>query len=871
MFMRINKELLLILVALLISGLAHGYNMFGFPYYENDEGTYLAQAWSVITVGKLAPYTYWYDHAPAGWIFTAGWLIITGGLYTFGFSLNSGRVFMLLIHLASSYLLIRIGKKLTGNIWPGLIATLIFSLSPLGLYFQRRLLLDNIMIFWVLWGYYLLLGPVRKLSSIILSGLFLGIAVLSKENAVFFVPGFLFTIYKNAHLHNKRFAFISWLVVFSSVVSLYLLYALISGELFPYGSRLGGNSPHVSLITTLKYQASRGGGSILQITQSSFWKNFLLWIKQDVFIISAGIIFNLVLIVILLLKKKYIYFGLCLLAVFFWFFLLRGGTVIEFYIVPLLPILSLIIGISVYEILTGLENLFKIKAGNILPALLFVFTLIIYFPYSQTSRALGQDTVSHTIYKSNQTLGQVLAVDWIRKHLPDNSVIVIDNYSYLDLHNPKKSSAIVFPNSHYYWKVDQDNEIKNDLLKNNPESIDYIATTPQMSGDLLGDISPLTTKALSNASMVKSLTSSGWGVEIWATRYPGKILYRSWETYKQQFLKDGNHSIDPNQSNITTSEGQSYILLRSVWMNDKDTYEKAWAWTNVNLKNQNGVFSWKWNQDNGSATDADTDIALSLLMAYKRWGNEIYLDEAKKLLNSIWDTEVRLFQGSYYILPGNWAMGNDSITINPSYLSPYAYRIFSEVDPMHPWASLIDTSYEALNGCMSSPLFQNDSPVNLPPNWCALDKNGKYSRAKEPGLASTEYSYDAVRVMWRLGLDYKWNHDSRAKYLLDISSKFLLKKLDEDGKILVGYTHDGKPWEEYESVLGYSAALANFTVTTPKRADEIYNNKVLAKFYEDFDNNLSYWEDPKNYYIQNWAWFSTALYADKLLNLWANP
>jgi endo-1,4-beta-D-glucanase Y len=868
--MRITKELFLIFIALLISGLTHGYNMFGFPYYENDEGTYLSQAWSVISEGKLAPYTYWYDHAPVGWIFTAVWLLLTGGLFTFGASLNSGRVFMLVIHLASSYLLIRIGKKLTGNVWPGIIGTLIFSLSPLGLYFQRRLLLDNIMIFWVLWAYYLLLGPVRKLSSIMLSGLFLGIAVLSKENAVFFIPGFLYTIYKNVQHHNKRFALVSWLVIFSSFVSLYLLYALISGELFPYGSRFGGDSPHVSLIATLKYQASRKGGSILQITQSSFWKNYLLWIKQDLFIIWAGIVCNLVLIVISLLKKKYIYLGICLLSIFFWFFLLRGGTVIEFYIVPLLPILSLIIGITFYEILTNIEKLLKIKTRNSLSALLFIITLFIYFPFSQTSRAFGQDTVGQTMYKSNQTLGQVQAIDWMRIHIPADSIIVIDNYSYLDLHIPKKLSGIVFPNSHYYWKIDQDNEIKNDLLKNNPEAIDYIATTPQMSGDLLGNISPLTIQALSNASMVKSLTSNGWGVEIWATRYPGKILYRSWETYKKQFLKDGNHSVDPNQNNITTSEGQSYILLRSVWMNDKDTFDKAWGWTSVNLKNQNGVFSWKWDQDNGSATDADTDIALSLLMAYKQWGNESYLDEAKKLLNSIWETEVRLFQGRYYILPGNWAMGNSTITINPSYLSPYAYRIFSEVDPAHPWEALIDTSYEALNGCMSSPLFLDDSPVNLPPNWCALDKNGQYSQAEEPGLGSTEYSYDAVRVMWRLALDYKWNHDSRAKYLLDLSSEFLLKKLDEDGKILVGYTHDGKPWEEYESVLGYSATLANFAITSPKRADEIYKNKVLDKFYEDFDKNLSYWEDPKNYYIQNWAWFSTALYADKLPNLWIN-
>jgi hypothetical protein len=40
----------------------------------------------------------------------------------------------------------------------------------------------------------------------------------------------------------------------------------------------------------------------------------------------------------------------------------------------------------------------------------------------------------------------------------------------------------------------------------------------------------------------------------------------------------------------------------------------------------------------------------------------------------------------------------------------------------------------------------------------------------------------------------------------------------------------------------------------------------LPKFY--VNENNSYWEDPKNYYVQNWAWFGTALYFNKLENLW---
>src|SRR3990172_5042803 len=83
-----KNELLLVLFLLAVSGLSHAINMFGFPYYENDEGVYMSQAWSLLREGKVAPYTYWYDHAPVGWIFIAVWVFLTGGFFTFAPSIK---------------------------------------------------------------------------------------------------------------------------------------------------------------------------------------------------------------------------------------------------------------------------------------------------------------------------------------------------------------------------------------------------------------------------------------------------------------------------------------------------------------------------------------------------------------------------------------------------------------------------------------------------------------------------------------------------------------------------------------------------------------------------------------------------------------
>src|SRR5260221_13031472 len=99
------KDSTLLSGLLIISGVAHAYNMFHFPYYENDEGVYMSQAWALIAKGQLAPYTYWYDHAPGGWILIALWTLLTGGFFTFGLSVNSGRVLMFILHLLSVFFL----------------------------------------------------------------------------------------------------------------------------------------------------------------------------------------------------------------------------------------------------------------------------------------------------------------------------------------------------------------------------------------------------------------------------------------------------------------------------------------------------------------------------------------------------------------------------------------------------------------------------------------------------------------------------------------------------------------------------------------------------------------------------------------------
>lgn len=854
------REIIIVIILLLISGLAHGVNMLHFPYYENDEGVYVSQAWSIVTSGKLAPYTYWYDHAPAGWILLALWAQLTGGFFTFGMSVNSGRVLMLVLHVISTYFLYRIARRLAGSPLAGIVAALFFALSPLGIYFQRRVLLDNIMTFWVLFSFYLLSIPKLKLRHIILSSITFGIAILSKENAIFFIPGFLVYLIFNSTYKHKRLAVVQWLTIAFLVTSLYFLYAFLKNELFPYGTLLGGAKPHVSLIDTFRFQLSRRGGDPTD-PQSEFRRDLLKWINQDWLLMLTGAVTTSGTLLLSLYKRHYV--AAVLLAIFFIYFLARGGEVIEFYVVPLIPIFGIVTGIVLTDLLR-IVGRFKPRLSLAIAITIPVLLTGYYVFFHHNNRGFN-------IYTTDQTKAQIDAITWMRQNIADTSVVVIDNYGYVDLHAADNPGKDVYPHAEWYWKVDRDSSIKADVLHNNPASIDYIAMTPQMESDLFTANLSLLDAAFKQSKPVERIWHDGWGVEFWSTTFPQQVLTRSWESYKRNFMQSGR-VIDPENNGVTTSEGQSYALLRAVWMGDQATFDQVWQWTKTNMQMATGVFGWNWGnydgtqklKDNGSAADGDSDIALALAQAYGRWHNPEYLSAARQVVNGIWETEVATVGGTNYLVAGNWAKDKPVAIINPSYFAPYAYRIFVQVDPTHAWNSLIDSSYVALSKCSDAVLDKNSS-AGLAPNWCAMDAKGKAIASPEKGLDSTAYSYDAYRSTWRIALDYIWFNESRARtYLQD--HHFLRSVWQSNHQILVGYTHDGLPFERYESAGAYGANIGNFIVVDHKQAEAIYQAKILGKFYENTTD--SYWEDPKNYYEQNWAWFGTAMYANALTNYW---
>lgn len=362
---------------------------------------------------------------------------------------------------------------------------------------------------------------------------------------------------------------------------------------------------------------------------------------------------------------------------------------------------------------------------------------------------------------------------------------------------------------------------------------------------------------------------------------PKEMLTSIWNKYKEHYIEPtSGRTLDPQQNNQTTSEGESYTMLRAVWMDDQTAFVQSWNFTRNNLQQQNShLFSWLYGKRSdgsygirsdlggqNSASDADSDIALALIFAGSRWQRPEYTAAAKAIIADIWNNEVVVINGKPILAANNVEKQSTAptIVVDPSYFSPYAYKIFAQLDPSHPWNALIDNSYALLSKSMQQNIDQSASD-GLPPDWVILDRTSGTITDKYPDRLTSKYSFDAMRVPWRLALDWEWNQDARAKTLLQ-DMGFLEEQWNQRKIIDAGYSHDGSVIDDFESPAIYGASLGYFLVVDARDANQIYDTKLRVLYNPDTNS----WSSALGYYDDNWAWFGMALYHNLLPNLAEN-
>jgi 4-amino-4-deoxy-L-arabinose transferase-like glycosyltransferase len=478
---------------MLTGAISSGFNLFGYPLYVTDEGIYMQQAWSVLRLARLSPYTYFYDHAPAGWLAIAGFAaVLPSQFQTFGGAINTGRVLMLLVHVASVYLLFMVSWRLSGSLVAPVVATFLFNFSPLAIFYQRQVLLDNVMVCWVLLSFYFATqGAVRRsrlgqtselrVTTAVASGIAFGGAVLTKENAVFFLPALGYLLYSRLRgAVSYRFSLGFWCFSNVAMVSLYFLYATLKNELLPSGFNFDLANPpadHVSLLYTIWWQVHRSQGSLLD-TSSPVWRFSLgAWLPKDRFLLMAGgaaVFANILLGVSLPSARAHLVPAL--MAASYAFYLARGSQMLEFYVVPLVPFLAMNLGLLVTWLVRRLPSLLPSPVRLVpVAGLLGVLALHPGLGYVLVIDEFGK-IVPHDVYKLSLTDSQAHQVAFIRQNVPPDAKLVTDDDIWADLHDVRP----FYKWAHSYSKAARDPDVRDKLFGKDWRNVDYIAVSNKM-------------------------------------------------------------------------------------------------------------------------------------------------------------------------------------------------------------------------------------------------------------------------------------------------------------------------------------------------------------------------------------------------------
>jgi len=327
------------------------------------------------------------------------------------------------------------------------------------------------------------------------------------------------------------------------------------------------------------------------------------------------------------------------------------------------------------------------------------------------------------------------------------------------------------------------------------------------------------------------------------------FLEDSWDSYKSIYIKPEGCVFDEHRGEVT-SEGQSYALLRSAWMKDPETFERVYLWTEANLKRGDGLYAWQWNpatasvQDWNTATDADQDIAFALLIAGRIFQKPEYTRRARQMVRAV-RTATGISVGEvWFPSAGNWAVAER--IVNLSYFTPYAYPYFQAIDPDGRWPEAIETGYALINQALALP------EVRLIPDFLVVDSEGTVLPLPVSSPLSRDFSFDAMRIPWRVALHCRLHGRTRActdPPLVDTLADLLTR----DGKIFTRYRTDGTPIQSGESLSFYGSLLPALHERYPHLATSLLDHQLSPRSLESVTRLTD------RYYDLNWIWFGIAL------------
>jgi endo-1,4-beta-D-glucanase Y len=379
-----------------------------------------------------------------------------------------------------------------------------------------------------------------------------------------------------------------------------------------------------------------------------------------------------------------------------------------------------------------------------------------------------------------------------------------------------------------------------------------------------------------------SVAPENVGLIDWRTLDWHALVVSSWEGYKANYIFCGANCgdnlglvFDPNMGYQSVSEGIGYGMLMAVMLDDQSTFDIIYdAAHAIMLDPGTGLFNWRADNTGritgvSSATDAELDIAVSLIFAQARvdrgeWSQHAerpYDERAQALLDSIYKYEV--YDGRYLTPGDDWA-GQGQEILNLSYFMPAWFRIFDNFEGGTRWTPVIDQGYTSLYSVMNGAL------KGLSPDWSTSIGLPAYeyceTHSRPLDACKFEMTYDAIRVPWRIGVDCLWFGDQRACQWSQRSAAFL-SSITDPTAFAVMYDMRGNPVVSYQNELMAGmwmvAALAAGDSNLQMRVGDLlyaYSTSVLEE---------GYWGgSPQYYFNQSLAWFGASLLSQDFRNLY---
>ncbi|MDB5158698.1 MAG: hypothetical protein JWR50_3405 [Mucilaginibacter sp.] len=333
----------------------------------------------------------------------------------------------------------------------------------------------------------------------------------------------------------------------------------------------------------------------------------------------------------------------------------------------------------------------------------------------------------------------------------------------------------------------------------------------------------------------------------WKNRYiknvPGKP-----QSYVWFEDKDGKQSV---------SEGQGYGMMITALMAGKDgkakaTYDNLYRYYKAHPGIRN-KYLMAWAQktdgtdlDRSSASDGDIDIAYSLLLAAKQWGNKgdiNYLQAAKQMINAIMQDEINHKTWTVLISDAVEEESKDYFTTRSSDFMPAHFKAFKQATNDARWTKVINAGYH-----LFSYLQDNYSPdAGLLPDFI-INLNKTPKPAGPHFLESQydgEYNYNACRDPWRIATDYLMTGDMRSKNIAGKINRWVRETTNNDTyNLSAGYTLAGNDIKHrYFEALSFVAPFAVSAMVDRKNQQWLnhvwnYLTGFKLKDYDYYDNSI---------------------------------